>query len=317
MKDINKSRLVVWSIILVVTLSATVLGILKYKAGYGRGLQAKEDLEKIVNAFNTSQFIQSYRATAQIKAENKSSYALVKYSKGIHDTLFTFEYKEEGPIRLIELKYTTDDKTPAEVVARGMIEATATVNGAKDGEVFNNYTYDEFRNTSLSDGVTLINNGDNYTIKINIKANVVENLKKKDAVPEEANETGFLIIADEENKVEDYITYTLPEGFENNSIETANNKCYVRFDVVTNYDNYEAYIKALTEYSGEEATLIENSSFKYYKITENKTNLSKARVHHAALDINEKLILVRMDADAPNEECDGLLGAIIGSITVK
>ena len=317
MKDINKSRLTVWSLILLITLSATVVGILKYNQGYGRGLQAKEDLEKITNAFNSSQFIQSYKSSATIKAESKSNYITVKYSKGIHDTILVFDYKEQGPIQLIELQYSQEDKTAAEIVGRGMIEATATVNGSKDGEVFNNFAYDEFRHTSLSDGVTLMNTGENYSLKINIKTNVLENLKKQQDVVPDTNETGFEIAVDVNSHAEDYINYTLPEGFIDNTKQTATNKCYVTFDILSNFPNAERYATDLSAYAAAESSTVDGTDFRYYKISETKTVEGNGRTHHIVFDIQDKIILIRMTADVDNDECNEELETILSTISLK
>lgn len=313
MKDKNKTRLVVWGIIFVITMSFTVLGGVKYKEGYGNGLQAKEDLEPIVEAFNTQTFITSYKAAGTtIKAENKSSYILVTYSKGINTTSFLFNYKVEGNFRLVQLDYTTPDKTAAEVVGRGIIEATATANGAKDGDVFNQYSFDEFRTTSLADGVVLINTGDNYTIKINIKTNIVENLKQKDVVPVE--EEQFEIIPDENENPDGYIVYTIPDGFNQNVKTTANNKCTLSMDVLTKYTNAQSFINDLSKELDIEPSTYATESFTYYEITESS---AESKMHYVALENKAKVILIRMKADANNDECKTELNSFISTISLQ
>ena len=312
MKDINKTRLAVWSVIFVITLTFTIVGALKYKQGYGRGMQAKEDLEPIVQAFNASTFITSYKAAGTtIKAENKSNYVLISLSKGINTTTYLFNYKEEGIYRLIELKYTEEDKQNAEVIARGMIEATAMAHGGKEGDVFNSYTYDEFRRTSLADGVVIINTGTDYTIKINIEENVASNLKQKDVAPEEE---AFTIEADPNESADNYINYTMPEGFENKEKTTANNKCSLLIDVITKYTSSEEFATDLSKEIKEDFVVTTNDTLKIYKDTETS---EEGKLHFAALDAGGRVVLFRMKAESDNDECYEELTNILNTVTLK
>ena len=175
MKKGNKIRLIFWGIIWVIALGAAILGYISYIGGKGVLGSVQKELKPIVETFNNLNGLEKYKAAdITIEAKVKKTNIVVSYITIGSTASFTFEYKEVASEKVLYMKYNTADTTTARQVVEFMLDAVSIVNGHKEGDLFEKYTYDDFLKTSAAQGVAIQNNGNDTVVYINIAKSILD-----------------------------------------------------------------------------------------------------------------------------------------------
>ena len=85
-------------------------------------------------------------------------------------------------------------------------------------------------------------------------------------------------------------------------------------DVLTRYTNAQSFINDLSKELSIEPSTYATESFTYYEITESSND---SKMHYIALENKAKVILIRMKADANNDECKTELNGFISTISLQ
>ena len=166
----NKKRILFWGFMLIVFAGLGIFGIMKFYDGYGKIGQARKKLTPIAEKFNQTDLIIK---AGNLEAEVSGDKIIV--TDKIRSTEYEYKYSNENGKEIITNTYTSLNSTIGEIVAKGMIDAVYRLNGGS-GSVFNEYQYSIFTNTTIDNGVSL-ENGSSVVIRINVNANIVDNIK--------------------------------------------------------------------------------------------------------------------------------------------
>ena len=270
MEKENKRRIGIYVFIIVLCTLCAAVGIIGNIAGYGKKGAAKKELVPLVQTFENTREVAELKASGisfTTDINNLDGTILVNY-EALDKTTYSYTFKfqiRDDDVRTISCTYRFDDRYAQKVVS-AMINSVYQRNGGIDS-VFDHYTYETFTKTTVEQGIN-IKGGNQTTVTINLKENIVKNIEgvdlNKDTMPYVTNNdiTNMLQELDLNNEFvvrKGTITiYVVDLGFSYN-IYAENKSNEVNDDL---YNSLMTVIKKLYEST-------------YNKIIDNKDKLNK------------------------------------------
>ncbi len=221
-------RLIFWGVVWLIIVACAGVGIYMYFDGHGEMGKIRQKLVPIADRFNGLSYIVNLKQNnnTNVTAKVKQDKIVITYITDRSKLSFDFVYSKEGNYEVLTNKYNTSDSYAGELISRGMIDAVYLVNSGT-GSVFDTYERGDFTETTVAQGVNIINGNDIQT-KININANIVDNMKNSDQPQTSTNYIN-----------EDDLTTMLDEIDMNNRYEIAKND--IKILVINTDETYEIY----------------------------------------------------------------------------
>ena len=181
MEKESKRRIIIYVIVWLLFTSAGFFGLYSYLNGHGKKGAAREELVPLVDKFNNEIKVAELKNhSIDLTAEVKIS-GTIEINYTTNDNVkhtYEFKYQEDkSNNRYITCNYKYDDAHATEIM-QAMIDAVYHMNGGVDS-VFDSYPYETFTRTTIEHGIQVIG-GNIVTININLKTNIVNNIKDVD-----------------------------------------------------------------------------------------------------------------------------------------
>lgn len=224
MNEGNKSRASFYLILFILFLSFSVTGYYLSNSGYGKSGEIKKHLNPIVDSFNN---LSNVKNNDNIKAKINTDRIEVTYKED-KKKIYTFEFKETADMKLLDFQYDISDSTNGQKIAEYMLDAISITKSHQEGELFNNFIYNNLYKTTIDNGANLSVKNEVIHLIINIDADFLENIKD---INFDEIVAKFITIDDLENLID--------------SLNKRNNFNYykgnITLDIYEKNDNYEIY----------------------------------------------------------------------------
>ena len=169
----NKTRIIVYGIITILTIAFSISGAILYKNGHGTVGSVRVKLIPIANTFNK---LDTVIRKGYVSAACDGKEIVVTYSNetGELNEKFVYTYNNENGIEYLTNSYSDKNSEYGYFIAENMMEAIYKYNKG-EGNVSDKYRLSSFTATSIKDGAVYQNKEEITTVNLNIKTNIVEN----------------------------------------------------------------------------------------------------------------------------------------------
>lgn len=193
-------RLIIWATLLIIFVTLSILGIVKYYQGYGKYGSIRKELLPIVDIFNSLNIVNN--SDWDLTAKISNDQIIVNYIDDTSDIKYYFKYSND---KLLNLKYNAFYTKSATIVVEAMIDSISIYNGNNEGDVFKKYKLTDFYNSNINYGVKLTNDGKYVVVDLDISKNIILNLNDVVLTPMEVT---YITINDIPNIKKDLVTNT-------------------------------------------------------------------------------------------------------------
>lgn len=322
MTELNQKRFKIYVVFFAIFLLIAAGGYMAMTSGHGSIGKTRKELEPYVTRFNSLASVRSVNNSKSnsMKASITSEGILVTYKKDTSTSKVTFVFKE-GAFKELEASYNRKD-TDAEQIVKNMIDAVSVSRGNIEGSLFNEFEYDYFLNTTISQGLHLEATATQITAQINLETNLLKNIRgegyqenKEEEKPE------FEIVYDNTNTFETYADYKLPDGFSTDTndhqIATETNTCTARFNIISSITASDAssFSNALANAYSAETIAEDINNTIWYKTT--YANNDGGKTTYYTIDKDGQILGFEYQVTVDNSECDEYLEKILETIKLK
>lgn len=174
-KGNTTSRTIVYIILFLLFTGISILSFFLYNKGYGKEGRIKKEVTPIIEKFNSLKSVKENDNL--IKAKFNKDRIKITYIIGTKKKDYYVTYNETADLKLLELQYDSSDTKNGEVIGSLLVEAVNVFNNNKEGEIFKNIKYKDLYNLNTKQGAYLTRRGNTITLMVNIKVNLLENIK--------------------------------------------------------------------------------------------------------------------------------------------
>ena len=164
-----------WTLLCIISFTLFAIGLSKNKEGYGTTGRIRNELTPIVSKFNNIRNIKN--SSFPINAEYKNKKIIINYEHPSEKIKYEFEYKEEGQIKQISTTYPKSKESNAKTVISNLVEAVSMTHKNNEGAVFKKYKYENFYQTQINHGFTLLEKNGEVTATIVINVNLLKQIE--------------------------------------------------------------------------------------------------------------------------------------------
>lgn len=184
MDKANKNRFVFWGIVSLLLFISFIIGMISYYNGYGKYGKIRKELNPIVNAFNNLDAVKSLSESGiNIKAKFSKDKINVVYKLENILLEYNFDYISNDSVRVLSMSYdNSKNDNINNLISKFMIDSVSIINGHNEGDVFKKFTLDDFKDTTINEGISIKKNGNETAFLINIDKYIVDNYKKPEIV---------------------------------------------------------------------------------------------------------------------------------------
>lgn len=265
MDKANKNRFVFWGIVSLLLFISFIIGMISYYNGYGKYGKIRKELNPIVNAFNNLDAVKSLSESGiNIKAKFSKDKINVVYKLENILLEYNFDYISNGSVRVLSMSYdNSKNDNINNLISKFMIDSVSIINGHNEGDVFKKFTLDDFKDTTINEGISIKKNGNETAFLINIDKYIVDNYKKPEIVVSDYIEKDKLIeILSEDKSTIKYsdlnVTFKINKNINLilvSSTDEDENKLYRLISNIIEIlynDKYESFINEYKEISKED-----------------------------------------------------------------
>lgn len=265
MDKANKNRFVFWGIVSLLLFISFIIGMISYYNGYGKYGKIRKELNPIVNAFNNLDAVKSLSESGiNIKAKFSKDKINVVYKLENILLEYNFDYISNGSVRVLSMSYdNSKNDNINNLISKFMIDSVSIINGHNEGDVFKKFTLDDFKDTTINEGISIKKNGNETAFLINIDKYIVDNYKKPEIVVTDYIEKDKLIeILSEDKSTIKYsdlnVTFKINKNINLilvSSTDENENKLYRLISNIIEIlynDKYESFINEYKEISKED-----------------------------------------------------------------
>lgn len=174
MKKGNKIRIIFWGIICIIAIIASVIGFSAYNTGHGKIGSIVYKTKPVVENFNKLNALKKYTDAGMIiNAEIKGTTIEVQYNSAATTTSFIYTYEQIADTSVLKISYNKNEGQSAELITKFIIDAASIKHGYKEGDIFNKYNFEDFTQTSIKDGISIIDNASVRTVYINLDKSIL------------------------------------------------------------------------------------------------------------------------------------------------
>lgn len=184
MDKANKNRFIFWGSISLILFICFIIGMISYYNGYGKYGKIRKELNPIVNTFNNLDSVKSLSESGiSIKAKFSKDKINVVYKLENILLEYNFDYITNGNIRVLSTSYdNSKNDNINSLIMKFMIDSISIINGHNEGDVFKKFTLDDFKDTTINEGISIKKNGNETAFLINIDKYIVDNYKKPELI---------------------------------------------------------------------------------------------------------------------------------------
>lgn len=164
MKKANIIRSIFWGIIMLITLSLGIVGVVYNIKSFN---DSESDLKRIIEIFNDNQTIKDYeKVDTKINASLKGKNIIVEVKMATTKT-YKFNFKRD----YLETNIETDDSL-GNVIVMVLADSISVNKGGFEGDTYNSFTTKEIYEYTLDEGIEYKTLNDREQIKISLKNSI-------------------------------------------------------------------------------------------------------------------------------------------------
>lgn len=205
--NVNKKRAIFWGLILIIMIACFSFGMTAYYNGEGPDGITRSTLYPITEKFNQLDDVSLYTLSGrEFSAKYSNEKIVLRYET--NDNKYKYKLGYDNETKLLTLDTTYDNENDLYTVVKALINAVYVNKGYKNGAVFEKFTMDSFKATTISDGISVITDGKNYKIDISLDKDILksgkEDISGNDSNTNDDNQTPIENITDNtENNIID------------------------------------------------------------------------------------------------------------------
>ena len=183
--NIYKKRAIFWGLILIIMISCFAFGMTAYYNGEGQDGKTRSTLYPITENFNQLDDVSLYtRSGRELSAKYSNERIVLRYETNSNKYKYKLDYNNKT--KLLTLDTTYDNEEDLYTVVKALINAVYVNKGYKAGAVFEKFTIDSFKATTINDGISVVTDGKNYKIDINLDEDILKS-GKEDIIQDNSN----------------------------------------------------------------------------------------------------------------------------------
>jgi hypothetical protein len=183
--NIYKKRTIFWGLVLIIMIVCFAFGMTAYYNGEGPDGITRSTLLPITEKFNQLDNVSLYTLSGrEFSAKYKNEKIILRYETNSNKYKYKLNYNNDT--KLLTLDTTYDNEDDLYIVVKALINAVYVDKGYKEGAVFEKFTMDGFKSTTVNDGISVITDGKNYKIDINLDKDILKS-GKEDIIQDTAN----------------------------------------------------------------------------------------------------------------------------------
>lgn len=183
--NIYKKRAIFWGLILIIMISCFAFGMTAYYNGEGQDGKTRSTLYPITEKFNQLDDVSLYTLSGrEFSAKYSNERIVLRYETNSNKYKYKLDYNNKT--KLLTLDTTYDNEEDLYTVVKALINAVYVNKGYKAGAVFEKFTIDSFKATTINDGISVVTDGKNYKIDINIDEDILKS-GKEDIIQDNSN----------------------------------------------------------------------------------------------------------------------------------
>lgn len=205
--NVNKNRAIFWGLILIIMIACFSFGMTAYYNGEGPDGITRSTLYPITEKFNQLDDVSLYTLSGrEFSAKYSNEKIVLRYET--NDNKYKYKLGYDNETKLLTLDTTYDNENDLYTVVKALINAVYVNKGYKNGAVFEKFTMDSFKATTINDGISVITDGKNYKIDISLDKDILksgkEDISGNDSNTNDDNQTPIENITDNtENNIID------------------------------------------------------------------------------------------------------------------
>lgn len=183
--NIYKKRAIFWGLILIIMISCFAFGMTAYYNGEGQDGKTRSTLYPITENFNQLDDVSLYTLSGrEFSAKYSNERIVLRYETNSNKYKYKLDYNNKT--KLLTLDTTYDNEEDLYTVVKALINAVYVNKGYKAGAVFEKFTIDSFKATTINDGISVVTDGKNYKIDINLDEDILKS-GKEDIIQDNSN----------------------------------------------------------------------------------------------------------------------------------
>ena len=183
--NIYKKRAIFWGLILIIMISCFAFGMTAYYNGEGQDGKTRSTLYPITEKFNQLDDVSLYTLSCrEFSAKYSNERIVLRYETNSNKYKYKLDYNNKT--KLLTLDTTYDNEEDLYTVVKALINAVYVNKGYKAGAVFEKFTIDSFKATTINDGISVVTDGKNYKIDINLDEDILKS-GKEDIIQDNSN----------------------------------------------------------------------------------------------------------------------------------
>ena len=183
--NIYKKRAIFWGLILIIMISCFAFGMTAYYNGEGQDGKTRSTLYPITEKFNQLDDVSLYTVSGrEVSAKYSNERIVLRYETNSNKYKYKLDYNNKT--KLLTLDTTYDNEEDLYTVVKALINAVYVNKGYKAGAVFEKFTIDSFKATTINDGISVVTDGKNYKIDINLDEDILKS-GKEDIIQDNSN----------------------------------------------------------------------------------------------------------------------------------
>lgn len=183
--NIYKKRAIFWGLILIIMIACFAFGMTAYYNGEGPDGKTRSTLYPITEKFNQLDDVSLYTLSGrEFSAKYSNERIVLRYETNSNKYKYKLDYNDET--KLLTLDTTYDNEDDLYTVVKALINAVYVNKGYKAGAVFEKFTIDSFKVTTINDGISVVTDGKNYKIDINLDKDILKS-GKEDIIQNNSN----------------------------------------------------------------------------------------------------------------------------------
>ncbi len=175
--NIYKKRAIFWGLVLIIMIACFAIGMTAYYNGEGPDGITRNTLLPITEKFNQLDNVSLYTLSGrEFSAKYSNEKIILKYETNSNKYKYKLNYNNETKILTLDTAY--DNEEDLYTVVKTLINAVYVNKGYKNGTVFEKFTIDSFKSTTINDGISVVSDGKNYKIDINLDKDILKSGKE-------------------------------------------------------------------------------------------------------------------------------------------
>lgn len=183
--NIYKKRAIFWGLILIIMIACFAFGMTAYYNGEGPDGITRSTLYPITEKFNQLDDVSLYTLSGrEFSAKYSNERIILRYETNSNKYKYKLNYDNETKLLTLDTAYDNEDDLYT--VVKALINAVYVNKGYKAGAVFEKFTMDSFKATTINDGISVVTDGKNYKIDINLDKDILKS-GKEDIIQDNSN----------------------------------------------------------------------------------------------------------------------------------